>query len=172
MTISASELLGEKPPEELTRVLPNGAIQSVETGKIVKAAPGQLWDSKKASEMAKLRWEKVREKTRKGIQKAVATKNPDKVIEDFPEAHGEVVEVLMTEVVLNDRQKGKTRVDGYKTILEIEGSVKSANKFDPIGGAQGVTIHFSSEVAKLMMDRLLEKRAQPEQAPPIIEVDA
>jgi len=162
--------VNKNPPDGVI-VLPNGAWSSKETGKIVRAAPGQLWDSKKASEMAKLRWEKVREKTREGIQKAVEEKSPDKAIEDFPDAHGEVVEVLMTEVVLNDKQKGKTRVDGYKTILEIEGSVKSANKFDP-NGASGVTIHFSSEVAKLMMDRLLEKRAQPEQAPPIIEIDS
>jgi hypothetical protein len=163
--------VNKNPPEGVI-VLPNGAWSSKETGKIVRAAPGQLWDSKKASEMAKLRWEKVREKTREGIQKAVQEKDPDKVINDFPDAHGEVVEVLMTDVVLNDKQKGKTRVDGYKTILEIEGSVKSASKIDLAGGAQGVTIHFSNEVAKLMMDRLLERKSQPEQAPPIIEIDS
>jgi hypothetical protein len=160
--------VNKNPPEGVV-VLPNGAWSSKKTGKIVKAAPGQLWDSKKASEMAKRRWEKVREKTRDGIQKAVQEKDPDKVINDFPEAHGDVVEVLMTDVVLNEKQRGKARVDAYKTILEIEGSVKSANKFDPTGGTSGVTIHFSRDVAKHMMDRLLEKQ---DQAPPIIEIDS
>jgi hypothetical protein len=157
----------ESPPESV-RVLSNGAWQDKATGQIVRAPQSQLWDSKKASEMAKKRWAKVQERTRSGIQSAVQKKHPKKVIQGFPEAHEVVVETLMDEVVLNEEEKGKTRVDSYTALLAIEGSARSQKELEMRENDLGVTIHFSPEVARHMVDRLVERKSHPEET--IIEV--
>jgi len=142
-------------PENI-RVLSNGAWQDKSNGRIVRAAPGQAWDSKRASEAAKRRAEKVRQKTRKGIVAAVQNKTPEKAIHDFPDAHQEVVETLMTEVVLNNQERGKARIDTYGTLLTMEGSVGKIKQDGMVH--EGMTITFSPEVAKHLVDGLMRWR--------------
>lgn len=164
--------VNDSPPDGV-KVLSNGAWQNEETGKIVKAAPDQAWDSAEASRMAKKRWAKVREKTRANIKEAVEEKHPDEVFEDFPDAHGQVVKTLMTDVVLgtngeggkDPEEKGKKRIDSYISLLAIEGSMKTQQGLDRVN--PGMIITFSPDVAKHMMDRLAERRER--MGPVVIE---
>jgi hypothetical protein len=151
-----------------TRTLPNGALQDVKTGKIVKAAPGGLFDSKKGREAALKRAENMRRKTRGGVLKAVQKKNNGKEIRSFVEAHGEVVEILMDDVVLNDKEMGAVRTSTYKTILEIEGSLGKVGKGMPeLGEGEGARITLSETAAQHLINVLVRSRGG--EAPQAVE---
>jgi len=137
-----------------TRVLPNGAIQDVKTGRIVKGAPGQAWDSKRAREMALKRGEMMRQETRKAILDAMNEGVPaEDIVKSFPKAHRKVVQALMAEIVMNPKEKGKVRMDVYTGLLNMEGSMGKVGK----EGLQqeGMTISFSPEVAKHLVDGIM-----------------
>jgi hypothetical protein len=157
----------ELPPEDV-RVLPNGAWQNKSTGKIVKAAPDALFDSKRASEAANKRWAAVQQASRDGIREAVQEERPEQVLKDFPGAHKEVVKTLTREVVLNPKVKGKARVDSYHSLLVIEGSAKPAKEAG-VGTGEGVTISFSPKVAAILADRVARYMAKGQAD--VIDVD-
>jgi hypothetical protein len=154
--------------ETETRTLPNGALQDVKTGKIVKAAPGGLFDSKKGRDAALKRAENMRRKTREGVLKAVQKKNNGKEIRSFVEAHGEVVETLIDEVVLNKDEMGAVRTSTYKTILEIEGSLGKMGKGMPeLGEGEGARITLSETAAQHLINVLARSKAK--EAPQVID---
>lgn len=130
--------------------LPNGALADKKSGKIVKASQKNLWDSKKASEMAKLRHSKMKEKTAQGITEAVQEKG-FAAIEDFPDAHKEVTKILMKEVVLESAARGGDRVKTYESLLSMEGSMGNVRRQEQGEGA-GLTITFSPEIAKSLIE--------------------
>jgi len=150
-----------------TDVLPNGAIVDAKSRKIVKAAPGAAWDSKKASEMAKRRWAAVQARTRKGIETAVAEKRVNKEITNFPEAHQEVIETLMKDVVLNPEEKGSDRSRVYGSLLGMTEGPVSKKTFED-GSEAGLTISFSQEVAKYLLKGLAQHNRQ---APQVVEAE-
>lgn len=153
--------MGDEKIPETVNVLPNGAWQDKKSGLIVKAAPGQLWDSKKASEMAKLRHAKLKAKTAEGILEAVQEKNPGKMFEDFPDAHKQVAKTLMKEVVLDDTGtvKGGDKMKTYESLLSMEGSMGNVKR--PEGGeVPGMSITFSPEVAKHLIEGALRWKAK------------
>lgn len=130
--------------------LPNGALADKKTGKIVKASQKNLWDSKKASEMAKLRHTKMKEKTAEGITEAVKARGLG-AIEDFPDAHKEVTRLLMDEVVLDKTSKGGDRIKTYESLLSMEGSMGNVRRQEQGEGA-GLTITFSPEIARHLIE--------------------
>jgi len=139
--------------------LPNGALADKKSGKIVKASQKNLWDSKKASEMAKLRHAKMKEKTAEAITEAVKESGFG-AVEDFPEAHKEVAKVLMKDVVL-DRSgmtKGSDRMKTYESLLSMEGSMGNVRRPDQEGA--GLTITFSPEIAKHLIEGAMAWKKQ------------
>lgn len=149
-----------------------GAVHDAKTGKIVKAAPGAAFDSKRGREMALRRAELLRQKTRKGVeqglQRAIEKKTgvmPTESIQ-FPEAHKEIVATLVDEVVMNKNERGKGRIDAYRTLLEIEGSLGNIKKPDQ-GDVAGIQISLSPDAAKFMIAGLL--RARERATPDTIE---
>jgi len=140
--------MAETIPENVN-VLPNGAWQNKETGKIVRASQQNLWDSKKASEMAKRRHAKMKEATAEGITEAVQ-EHGHKAIQEFPEAHKEVTKALMTEVVLNSQARGSDRTKTYESLLSMEGSMGNVRR--PESEQAGLTISFSPEIARHLIE--------------------
>jgi len=131
-----------------------GAIHDKATGKIIKASPTALFDSKRGREMAFRRAEKMKQNTRRGVEegvkRALQKRDPTIPVESlkFPEAHQEAIATLMTEVVMNDKEHGKGRADTYMGILQIEGSLGNIRKPDMGSEQKGITIHISESVAK------------------------
>jgi hypothetical protein len=132
--------------------LPNGALADKKSGKIVKASQKNLWDSKKASEMAKLRHSKMKEKTAEAITEAVQEKGLG-AVEDFPDAHKEITKLIMKDVVLDSSgaTKGGDRMKTYESLLSMEGSMGNVRRQEQGEGA-GLTITFSPEIAKSLIE--------------------
>jgi DNA helicase HerA-like ATPase len=103
-----------------------------------------------------------------GLQKAIGRKTgviPTQSIQ-FPEAHKEIVATLVDEVVMNTNERGKGRIDAYRTLLEIEGSLGNIKRPDQ-GEVAGIQINLSQDAAKFMIAGLL--RARERQASDTIE---
>lgn len=151
----------------------NGAIHDAKTGKIIKAAPGMPFDSKRGREMALRRAEKLRQKTRQGVeegvQRAMTKRNGNVPAESFkfPEAHQEVISSIMDEVVMNPREKGKGRIDAYRTVLEIEGSLGNIKKPD-MEGTPAIQISLNDRASAALFAAFFASKARRE-APDTIE---
>lgn len=132
--------------------LPNGALADKKTGKIVKASQKNLWDSKKASEMAKLRHAKMKEKTAEAITEAVQERGLG-AIEDFPDAHKQIAKLIMKDVVLDSsgQTKGADRMKTYESLLSMEGSMGNVRRQEQGEGA-GLTITFSPDIARRLIE--------------------
>jgi hypothetical protein len=159
--------------EELLETLPNGAKVDPVTKRIVKAAPGTAWDSKKAREMALKRHAKKAQAVREAITDAVNSQNPEKAIKNFPEAAGAIVGQLVEEVVLDERKKPMDRVAVAKFALEqADDSPKS--RIADLGGGEmgdaGMVISFAPATAEFVMKRLLDiKRGKQESDPQVVD---
>ena len=78
--------------EQVLRELPNGAMQDVRTGRIVKAPPpDQRITKDTAPALARRRWELARQSAEAGMLRAAKSLSPSPV-ENGPEAWGFIVE--------------------------------------------------------------------------------
>ena len=153
----------------------NGAIHDTKTGKIIKASPTAIFDSKRGREMALRRAELMKQNTRKGVEagvlRALQKRDPTISIESikFPTAHQEVIATLTEEVVMNPRESGKGRADTYMGILQVEGSLGNIRKPDMGSDQKGITIHISEAVAQHVIEATMRNR---QKSADIIDVTA
>ena len=159
--------------EHETVELPNGAKADKVTGKIVKAAPGTAWDSKKAREMALRRHHKKAQAVRDRITEAVQENSPDRAVKSFPEAAAEIVGQLVEEVALDSNKKPMDRMAVAKFALEQADDSPKTRSLD-IGGGEmgeaGMVISFAPATAEFVLKRLLEIRGgKHESSPEVVE---
>ena len=159
--------------EEALETLPNGAKVDPITKKIVKAAPGSQWDSKKAREMALMRHARKAKAVRDAITDAVNSSDPLKEAKNFPDAAAAMVGQLVEEVALNSDRKPMDRVAVAKFALEQADDSPKTRLADLAGGDMGdagMVISLSPATSEFVLNRLLEmKRGKSAPVPEIVE---
>ena len=153
----------------LVREVANGALQRVDNGYMVTHGNGlqPVRNSESARALAHYRWHgKRQEKIAQAVREAL--ENDD--IQSIDVADAEVVGVLIKEVVLNPKVRGKDRVDAWSAILEQAGMDGRAPKHaenstgtDNMSGLSGQT---AMELLKMAVD-MLNQRA--DNAPEVID---
>jgi hypothetical protein len=147
------------PPEDV-RVLKNGAWMDKKTGRIMKAAPNSLWDSKKASEVAKKRHAMTKKKVREGIVAAVqASERPGSdLVRTAPQAAGVIAQVLISDIVLNERANEGARVKASEFVFKTADLVEEQKNtgLPNLGSGNTINILMSTDTA-LAAKRLLSE---------------
>lgn len=126
-----------------TRVLPNGAIQSVITGRIIANPNGgnKAITPANASVMSKKRWEAYREASENAIMDATRRNSPIDAWE----------RIVSRQATLSlDIEKGRDSTNAAKFVQSALGLTENADKPQN----EGVTVTLSGEIAAKLLDIL------------------
>lgn len=140
-------------PENVS-VISTGAWRDKATGRIVKASPGALFNSKTAKEANLRRMEKRASAARREMVEAVRN-NGHEDVKGPAQAFARIVGVLTEEVVLNDKVKPAARIAGARFVGQSTNLMDGAKQvFEDGGDGNVISIRLSDAVAKDTMRRL------------------
>jgi hypothetical protein len=139
------------------RVCRNGALQDVESGKIVSPPDAATLDTIRTSEhgraLAFARWHAPRQRA---AVEAVRQATGDGTIDSIDAADAYMVRALVEEVVLNIDVPGRDRIAAHRHILEqsgMDGRPDGGAQPQPPGGVSDVAISALRDIVVSIMSR-------------------
>lgn len=159
--------VGDMSPQEIheyngvmVRTAKNGALQDIATGRMVAPPPveNRSITAETASMYAHQRWHgAAQDAYRRKVQEGLAGRGDDTLIETIEQARGEMIGVLVEEVVLNPDVRGIDRVKAHEHALEQSGMDGRAPKQVQNSPANGIQINIGADVAAQMMAQLMQQ---------------
>ena len=167
--------IGEMTPGEIVdyngrpaRVARNGALQDVQSGRIVAPPPvDAIGSPERARELNYIRWHgEAQAGYRRALQSALAERNDSRVIETIEQARGAGVEIMAGEIAFNAGVREDWRIKAHEHALEQSGMDGRAPRqaAPPAGGVQ---ISIGADVAAQIMAQLMDMAQQRD----ILDVD-